>query len=87
MNFRNPFRRNRTTLESNPFKDKISLAQFLGKTAGLLINRKISQEEAHEVHALTLDFYKLLAFKDFSFELLDLGSAPDSKERRLPYST
>lgn len=83
---RNPFKRNHTRIEGNPFANKKALAEFLGKTAGLLISGKISQEEAHEVQLLTTSFYKMLAFKDFSFELFDI-TKPEVRKERLSYSS
>jgi S-adenosylmethionine synthetase len=82
---RNPFRRRkRIQITENPFKNKRTLSEFLGKTAGALVAGEISHEEAHEIERLTLDFFKMLGFKDFSFEVFDGLTEP---ERKLPYST
>jgi hypothetical protein len=82
---RNPFkqRKRNETLE-NPFVDKRSLAQFLGRTCAALISGEINHESAHEIERLTSDFFKMLSFKDFSFELLEGVTEP---ERKLPYAT
>lgn len=79
-------RKRRAALEQNPFTNRITLAKFLGTVAADLINGQISEKEARATERLVADFYRLLTFKDFSFEALD-AITPESDRVKLSYST